>query len=133
MNKWTILLAGFAGLMYLGACRPLDPCLKPDEVEAKIGDTIWIQSCDENAEIYHWQVGLDEVNTFLNPPQPFYNHYVDSGGGPCDPFVSIIFHDTGEFRLRCTIGKLSNGNCSDDLAMKKSETIKTIITIQDTL
>jgi hypothetical protein len=117
----------------LSACQPLDPCLKTDEFNVKLGDTVFIKSCAENTEIYAWNVEGEAVNDFLNPPQPFYTHFADSGGGSCDPFVYLIFYDTGNYRVQCVNGKLSNGNCSDDFAFKKSESAFANVHVRDTV
>ncbi|GAB5540165.1 MAG: hypothetical protein Salg2KO_22680 [Salibacteraceae bacterium] len=111
----------------------MDPCLNEEQFDVKLGDTVFVSSCDENAEIYSWEIGGENVNTFLNPPQPFFNHYADSGGGPCDRFVYLIFHDTGTFKLRCTIGKISNGKCADDLTPSRSERSTAFIHVADTV
>lgn len=129
-TRQILILFAFSTLI---ACQPLDPCLKTDEFSVKIGDTVYIQSCSENAEIFAWNVEGESVNNFLNPPQPFYSHYADSGGGSCDPFVYLIFHDTGDFRIQCVHGKLSNGSCSDNLAFKKSESIFANVHVRDTV
>lgn len=116
----------------LASCKPLDPCLKEEDFNIKLGDTVFVKACDENAEIYSWQINKEPINTFLNPPNPFFNHYADSGGTPCDPFVSVIFHDTGNFKIRCVFGKISNGNCSDDLPMSESEFLNAKVYVKDT-
>lgn len=133
MNKWINLLF-FCGIIAIvnDGCKPLDPCLKEETYSVKIGDTLFIRSCDKNAEIFSWEIDQERVNTFLNPPQPFYSHYADSGGGPCDRFVYLIFHDTGEFKVRCHVGKLSNGSCADDLTPKDTEFSTAKVSVRDT-
>jgi len=130
--KKTLAFIIVAVITSISACKPLDPCLNENEIEIKLGDTVIIQACDENAELYEWQLNKEEVNTIINPPEPFYNHYVDSGGTSCDPFISIIFNDTGDFQIRCYFGKLSNGGCSDNLPLKKSEYLNAEIHVRDT-
>ena len=115
------------------SCKPLDPCFLEDDFSVKLGDTLLVRACDENAEIYNWQINKEGVNTFLNPPEPFFNHFVDSGGQSCNPFISVIFHDTGEFQVRCYFGKLSNGACADDLPMKDSEFLNAKVHVRDTI
>ena len=114
-------------------CKPVDPCFVEDDFSVKLGDTVFIKACDENAEIYEWQLNKEGVNTFLNPPDPFFNHFADSGGTSCDPFISIILQDTGKFQVRCYFGKLSNGGCSDDLPMRTSEYLNATINVRDTV
>jgi hypothetical protein len=133
MNKWIHLFV-FCGILAIlsDGCQPLDPCLKEDTFNVKVGDTVFIKSCDKNAEIFSWEIDKERVNTFLNPPQPFYSHFADSGGGPCDPFVYLIFHDTGLFKVRCHVGKISNGSCADDLTPKDTEFSTAKVTVRDT-
>ena len=119
--------------MIIIGCKPLDPCLVEDDLSVKLGDTVFVKTCDVNAEIYNWQVNKEGVNTFLNPPEPFFNHFVARGGKSCDPFLSIIFHDTGSFQVRCIFGKLSNGGCSDDLPMKNNEFLNAHVHVRDTV
>ena len=126
------LLGFVAFVLLMSSCRPLDPCLNADEFEVKLGDTVVVTSCALNAEIYSWEIKNERVNTFLIDPKPFFSHYADTGGTTCDNFVSLIVHDAGSFRLRCYIGKLSNGTCADELTPSKTEMISARIQVRDT-
>ncbi|GAB4374663.1 MAG: hypothetical protein Kow0075_00500 [Salibacteraceae bacterium] len=118
-------------LLVLVSCTKLDPCLKQSAHELSVGDTLLVTSCATNAEKYAWLVDGEPVNRLVYPPDPFYNHYADSGGGPCDNFVQIVFFDTGLFAIAAQIGLLERGDdCGGNSLPKKSETSSVVVSVK---
>ena len=116
------------------SCKPLDPCVRNDELEVVVGDTIFVKTCSMNAEIYRWTLDKEEINRFLYPPEPFFNHYVDIGGGSCDGFIRLYIYDTGSYTLSIDIAKLGNGiRCASDpeFPLSKSESKSVQIHVVD--
>lgn len=104
-------------VMWLAAgCRQPEVCLRQSDEDytVKMGDTLRIESCSVNADVHLWGVDGEDINNFLFPPAPFYNHFAPNGGDACSPFVEIIFYDTGRFRLTLDVARLKNGKCSAD-------------------
>lgn len=121
--------------LLLQNCERPDVCLKgtgeTNEYTVKLGDTLQIQSCSQNAQVYIWKIDGREVNTFLDPPMPFYEHYAPDGGEACSPYVHLIFHDTGRYRLNLEIARLKNGTCESESAeLGRSDATKAYIRVR---
>ena len=112
------------------SCTRLEPCLDQAEYECKREDTLVIVSCSPGAEAYEWLIDGKAINNFLNPPQPFFTHYVTDGGEACDPFMSVIFSDTGSHSVELIVKKISSGGCSEEFKPGKTKAIKANIKVK---
>lgn len=117
-----------AGLLLLAGCKRTKACLEEDSYLVEVGDTLQVNGCPRNADVYLWELN----DRILITSQLFGadEYTVVNGGTHCDDFLEIVFHETGDYDLLFHAARLESGSCeSGNFSSVKGREVEVEITV----